>query len=177
MLQLELLPCNRLYNTSYIAATMVVLLQYLDLLRACNYGCGMEQTRWWKYVVSVAGDIQNKDIADEVGIDKSNVTRWSKGSRPAVEFALKFARAYNQSVVVALTEAGYITDEESNVREVRVGVKDLSDLELARELHVRMEEREQAEAQRDMELHPERYALAASKANYDAEAEAGQEFP
>lgn len=102
----------------------------------------MSDTRWWLYVNDVAGDVQFKDIADRVGIDKSNVTRWSKGSRPAVEFVLKFARAYGQPVVAALAEAEYITDSEANMREVKVGVGDLTELELARELLARLEREE-----------------------------------
>lgn len=100
----------------------------------------MNETRWWKYVTDTAGDVQNKDIADRVGIDRSNVTRWSQGSKPAVEFVLKFARSYGQPVVAALAAAGYITDAEAQVREVKVGVEDLSDVELARELLRRVEE-------------------------------------
>lgn len=103
----------------------------------------MDGTRWWKYVQSVAGaDTQAKDIADTVGIDKSNVTRWKQGSRPAVEFVLKFARRYGRPVVEALANAEYITDGEANLREVKIGVDDLSDVELAAELLRRAEARD-----------------------------------
>lgn len=101
----------------------------------------MNETRWWKYVQSVAGDVQAKDIADRVGIDKSNVTRWKQGNRPAVEFVLKFARTYGRPVVEALAAGEYITDAEARVREVKVGVSDLSDIDLARELLARVEAR------------------------------------
>lgn len=104
----------------------------------------MTDTRWWKYVTATAGNVQNTDIADRVGIDKSNVTRWSKGSRPAVEFVLKFARAYGQPVVAALAEAEYITDREAGIREVMVGVADLSEAELAEELLQRIRAREES---------------------------------
>ncbi|MDJ1113202.1 hypothetical protein [Microbacterium dauci] len=99
----------------------------------------MTETRWWNYVQLVAGVVQAKDIADVVGIDKSNVTRWKQGSRPAVEFVLKFARSYGRPVVEALAEAGFITDAEAGVREVKIGVAELTDLELARELLARVE--------------------------------------
>jgi len=101
----------------------------------------MSETRWWKYVQGVAGDTQAKDIADHVGIDKSNVTRWKQGGKPAVDFVLKFARAYGRPVVEALADAEYITDAEAAVREVKVGADELSDVELARELLVRAEAR------------------------------------
>lgn len=102
----------------------------------------MNETRWWKFVQSVAGDVQAKDIADRVGIDKSNVTRWKQGSRPAVEFVLKFARAYERPVVEALAASEYITDKEASVRTVKVGVSDLSDVDLASELLVRVQKRD-----------------------------------
>lgn len=101
----------------------------------------MNETRWWNYVQAIAGDVQSKDIADHVGIDKSNVTRWKQGSRPAVEFVIKFARTYRRPVVEALAAGGYITDHEAQVREVKVGVAELSDAELARELLERIESR------------------------------------
>lgn len=102
----------------------------------------MNESRWWNYVQAVAGDVQAKEIADAVGIDKSNVTRWKQGSRPAVEFVLKFARAYGRPVVEALAESGFITDEEAGLREVKIGTADLTDVDLARELLTRIEKRE-----------------------------------
>lgn len=101
----------------------------------------VNETRWWNYVQAVAGDVQAKEIADLVGIDKSNVTRWKQGSRPAVEFVLKFARAYGRPVIEALAESGFITDAEAGIREVKIGTADLTDVELARELLTRAEQR------------------------------------
>lgn len=114
------------------------------LLRRCAGATTMatvNETRWWKYVQVVAGDVQAKEIADIVGIDKSNVTRWKQGSRPAVEFVLKFARAFGRPVVEALAESEYITDDEANLREVKIGAEDLTEVELARELLDRVERR------------------------------------
>lgn len=102
----------------------------------------VNETRWWKYVQVVAGAVQAKDIADRVGIDKSNVTRWKQGGRPAVEFVLKFARSYDRPVVEALAEGEYITDAEARIREVKTGVEDLTEIELARELLARVEARQ-----------------------------------
>ena len=112
---------------------------HLILLPLCNYAGGVGETRWWKYVNSIAGDVQNTEIADRVGIDKSDLTRWARGSRPTVEFVLKFARKYKQPVIVALAAAEYITDSEADIREVKVGVRDLSTVDLARELLERVE--------------------------------------
>jgi transcriptional regulator with XRE-family HTH domain len=102
----------------------------------------MTDTRWWKYVQAVAGDAPNNEIADRVGIDKSNVTRWKQGNRPAVEFVLKFARSYGRPVIEALAEGEYITDAEAGIREVQIGVADLGTIDLARELLARVESAE-----------------------------------
>ncbi|MGN8024737.1 hypothetical protein [Microbacterium sp. 22242] len=101
----------------------------------------MGETRWWIYVQTVAGKVQAIEVANKVGIDKSNVTRWKQGNRPAVEFVLKFARSYDRPVVEALAEAEYITDAEARIREVKINVQDLSDVALARELLSRAEAR------------------------------------
>lgn len=100
---------------------------------------GMTDTRWWSYVQTVSAGAPNNEIADRVGIDKSNVTRWKQGSRPAVDFVLKFARSYGRPVVEALAEGEYITDDEAEIREVKIGVSDLATVELARELLTRVE--------------------------------------
>ena len=101
----------------------------------------MDESRWWNYVQLTIGGATAKEAADHIGVDKSNFTRWKQGGRPAVEFVLKFARGYGRPVVEALAEAEYISDEEANVREVRAGVEDLSDLELVQELLRRTEAR------------------------------------
>lgn len=114
------------------------------MLPLCNYGLDMTETRWFTYVQRVTGGIPATDAADFVGIDKSNFTRWKKGSKPTVDFVLKLARAYSRPVLEALAEAEYITDAEARLREVKVGVEDLSDSALARELLRRIEERSNA---------------------------------
>ncbi|WP_158685484.1 helix-turn-helix domain-containing protein [Microbacterium halophytorum] len=101
----------------------------------------MSETRWWAYVQQTVGDVTAKEAADRMGVDKSNFTRWKQGGKPAVEFVLRFARSYGRPVIEALTEAEYITDSEAALREVRVGVGDLSDVELAQELLRRAETR------------------------------------
>lgn len=102
----------------------------------------MDESSWWTYVLDVIGEATPKEASDRAGIDKSNFTRWKQGGRPAVEFVLKLARSYGRPVVEALAAAGYITEEEANVREVRIGVEDLSDVALSRELLRRAEARE-----------------------------------
>ena len=122
----------------------------------------MNESRWWQYVTSVAGPAQNTEIADHAGIDKSNLTRWRQGSRPRVEFVLKFARAYGQPVIAALAAAEYITDDEAGIREVKIGAEELSDVDLAEELLRRAQAREQGASGRQSD-----YDLAARERSRD----------
>ncbi len=88
-------------------------------------------TRWWNYVERVAGDSQQKDIARHAGIDKSHISLWkTRDQIPQANFVVKFARAYDRNVIEALVEAEYITPDEAELREVRVGDDDRSPLEL-----------------------------------------------
>jgi len=98
----------------------------------------MSTSKWWAYVQSITGDVAHTQIADTAGFDKSVLTRWKQGSRPAVEFAVSFARAYKRPPVEALAAAGYITEAEANVREVKVRVDEIGTVELAEELLARV---------------------------------------
>ncbi len=82
----------------------------------------MNESKWWSYVSKTTGNEKIREIADKVGIDKSNVSRWSNGSRPAADFAVSFARAYGRPVAEALAAASYITEEEANLRTVTIGL-------------------------------------------------------
>lgn len=96
-------------------------------------------TRWWYYVRSVAGDDTQLQIAAKSGIDKYHPTRWKQGWRPAAEFVVAFAQAYNRSPLEALVEAEYLTEEQAALQ--RVEITDLShasDDELLAELQRRM---------------------------------------
>lgn len=106
----------------------------------------MSETQWWKFVQRIAGDVPAKDIADRVGIDKSNVTRWKQGNNPAIPFVLKFARAYKTNVLHALVEAQILTPQEASTTEVPIGkteaISQATDTELLSELMRRAENRE-----------------------------------
>lgn len=92
---------------------------------------------WWEYVQSVTNGATNTDIAAKVGIDKSAITRWRKGSGVDPLFAVKFARAYGRPVTEALWKSGLITEEEADLREVKVGISGFSDIQLAEEIMYR----------------------------------------
>lgn len=81
----------------------------------------MTETRWWKYLQNLMGDQSQLEAATFIGISKSNITRWKDGARVAPDFVVKVARAYNANVLEALVAAEFITEEEADLREVRVG--------------------------------------------------------
>lgn len=77
-------------------------------------------TKWWAYVRHVAGDATQLEIAHRAGIDKSHPTRWKQGFAPGAEFVVRFAEAYDRNALEALVAAEIITEEQANLREVRV---------------------------------------------------------
>jgi transcriptional regulator with XRE-family HTH domain len=62
------------------------------------------------------GDDQSV-IAKRTAVDQSTVSRWVTTGRPGkVENVVKLARAYNVPVLQAFLAAGFLTEEEANVR-------------------------------------------------------------
>ena len=98
-----------------------------------------EPTRWYKYVLEVTQGMTAKEAADRAGFDQSAMSRWKNGLNADVKFVVQFARAFNQNVLKALTEAEFITDEESNLHEVKIGLTELSTHQLLEELARRID--------------------------------------
>lgn len=103
------------------------------------------------YVVSVAGDVPYVRIAERAGVDRSVITRWAKGSRPDVDFAIAFARAMERPPLEALVAAGFITADEAALREVPAALGSFSSTMLAEELVTRLRE---LETNRDSDIGP-----------------------
>lgn len=99
----------------------------------------MTANSWWTYVEGTLDGDSALEAGRRAGFDSSAFTRWKKGARPDVDFVVKFARAYGRPVVEAIAAAGFITEAEADLREVQVGLHELSDLELAQELLSRVE--------------------------------------
>ena len=98
-------------------------------------------TRWWEYVTKVIGKDTYSAAANRAGFDKSAFTRWKNGARADPDFVVKFARNYNRNVLEALVAAGFLTDEEADLREVNTGgttLKEATDAELTEELLLRL---------------------------------------
>ncbi|WJZ04808.1 hypothetical protein CFREN_04150 [Corynebacterium freneyi] len=67
------------------------------------------------------GEQSQLDAANQIGISKSNITRWKDGARAAPDFVVKVARAYGANVLEALVEAEFITEKEAKLQQVRTG--------------------------------------------------------
>jgi transcriptional regulator with XRE-family HTH domain len=82
---------------------------------------------WWRYVVTVTGDVPQKEIANATGIDQSSISRWQRGtSSPRAEAVVALARAYGRSPVEALVAAGYLSSSEVGVVELTTLTGDLT---------------------------------------------------
>lgn len=97
-------------------------------------------TKWWSYLLELAGpNVKLGDIAARIGIDQSHLTRWKAGYAPGVPFVVKTAEAYGRPAVEALVAAEVITEEQAELRTVRVtDVSEISTDELLEELRRRV---------------------------------------
>lgn len=102
----------------------------------------MSTTTWWKYLQEITGGASNVEVARKVGFHESNMSKWNRGANPDVEFVVKIARAYRVNVLEALVAAGVITAPEAQLREVKIGLDDLTTAALARELAARLDDAE-----------------------------------
>jgi len=105
----------------------------LHSLRLRNYNRRMNKTRWWIYVEAVTDGAPHVEIARKAEFDPSAISRWKRGDKADVAFALKFARAYKRNVLEALVEAEVITEAEAKLHEVKAAVGDLTTVELLEE--------------------------------------------
>lgn len=96
-------------------------------------------TRWYAYVLRVTEGMTARDVAHRAGFDESAMTRWKKGMNADPKFVVQFARAFHQNVLLALAESELISDDEANIHEVKIGVKDMTTHQLLEELANRIE--------------------------------------
>ena len=98
-----------------------------------------KNTRWYDYILHVSNGLTAKEAATKAGFDQSAMTRWKNGANVDPKFAVQFARAFDQNVLLALAEAELITDEEAKLHEVKIGIEDLSTRDLLEELARRID--------------------------------------
>jgi transcriptional regulator with XRE-family HTH domain len=105
----------------------------VDPRRAVQYSAPVKQdpdrvvrVSWWQYVVTVTGNVAQKEIATATGIDQSSISRWQRGTNtPRAEAVVALARAYGRSPVEALVAAGYLSSDELGVVELTTLTGDL----------------------------------------------------
>lgn len=136
-------------------ASLFFLPQQVACLRVRKYAVGMSKTRWWRYIEPVIGNMTMRDAAQKAGFNQSAFTRWKNGAKADPEFVVKFARAFDLNVLQALVEAELISQDEVDLREVRIGGTKLTEAsaqQLAEEFLHRMQEAEGriSNAERDM---------------------------
>lgn len=102
-----------------------------------------QHTRWYEYLLRVTDGMTAKDAATRAGFDQSAMTRWKNGANADPKFVVQFARAFGQNVLKALAESELISDEESDLHEVRIGVEEMSTQQLLEELARRIDHRNQ----------------------------------
>lgn len=89
-------------------------------------------------MLEIAGTTKQKEIADRAGIDQSHLSRWKDGYPPSVPFIIKIAEAYGRNVLEAFVAAEILTDEQAQLREVRVTDPDeLTDAEVLEQVRKR----------------------------------------
>ena len=94
---------------------------------------------WWAYVMRIANNAPQKDIAQKAGVDGSSVSRWKEGVTPKGEAVVAFARAYERPPIEALITAGYIRpDEVGGAIEISISMGEVSDSALLDELAARL---------------------------------------
>lgn len=98
-----------------------------------------KSTRWYEYVRKVTEGMTAKEAADRAHFDQSNMTRWKNGANVDPKFAVQFARAFHQNVLLALAEAELVTDEEADLHEVKIGINEISTTQLLEELARRID--------------------------------------
>lgn len=92
------------------------------------------------YFQRATGARSVRAIALAAGLEPSTLNRQLTGSTSlAVETVVTICRAFNLDLADAFVAAGYITEDEANRLGARVALSAFSDLELAREIVVRIE--------------------------------------
>lgn len=104
----------------------------------------MPTESFWEYVTRIAGNQQNREIAQSIGVDASAISRWRAGEQPRVKTVIAFARGYGRPAVEALIAAGYLemTDAFSSVEVGKgMGLSEISDDDLWAEVQRRWKKR------------------------------------
>lgn len=85
---------------------------------ACIRAGSVLLVSWSEFVSRVIKAEAHEKVGAKIGVSGPTVGRWINGTTgaPRVEVAVRFARAYEVSVLETFVEAGYITAEEAGAK-------------------------------------------------------------
>lgn len=92
---------------------------------------------WYEYVERVGTGMSQAAIGERLGVTQGTVNRW-RHSEPKPATVRAFARAFNRPVLEAFVAAGFLSEEEADLREIPVDLLHLDDDDLIREVRRRM---------------------------------------
>lgn len=99
---------------------------------------------WREYVAQVIGTDRQMQVARRTGVDQTTISRWLSPNPTTLNITPRavatFARGYGVPVLQAFVVAGFLTEEEADLKEVMPMQPSLSLVaarDLAAELHRR----------------------------------------
>lgn len=96
------------------------------------------------YLDRISGGEQRQRLARIAGVSPSTITRWDPSRadaiQPKADAVIALARHYQQAPLEALVEAGIVTAEETQLREVSAPLADYPHTSLLRELQRRLDQ-------------------------------------
>lgn len=102
---------------------------------------------WWEYLERVRGDVSDRQLARQLGVTPTTISRWKKGSPPDAGLAAHVARVCGGSVLGSLVAAGVITSEEAGLSSGgQPSLADVPSRVLLIELERRIEQWEESDA-------------------------------
>lgn len=97
---------------------------------------------WGEYVRSVIGSARQVDVSERTGIDQTTISRWlsrpNQAERLSARSVAMFARAYDRPVIEAFMVAGFLTQEEADLRVREKTLDDFTVAEIAQHLARRL---------------------------------------
>ena len=92
---------------------------------------------WSDWVKRIVGDDSIREVARKTDLSPSTVARW-KTVTPNAETVITVCRVYSRPIIEGLYVAGYVSEQEANIRLQQLQLFETGDLlnELARRLNV-----------------------------------------
>lgn len=108
------------HNGKHIAVSQV-LRMWINFTKVNRMSNPEERpTGWWKWLCDAAGEVQQKEIAERLGVSPGAVTGWKNGAPPNPASVIAAAREYGPRVGTELADLFLIayTDTDTMSEEV-----------------------------------------------------------